>query len=155
MNYPRESICPVKLFTLAMLLCMALSGCSEPSDPVTAIETNIEAMKTALAERDNGDFSEHLAESFAGGRDGQLNLGKDDVRRLMAGYSLRYKHMRVLLNQVSIDVDAHEPALAYMTGTVAVSGAYRLLPDSAGLYSIYGEWQNFDGVWKLRRCNWE
>lgn len=141
------------LITIAVLL--NLIGCADATDPVIAIETKIKAMEAGLAAGDSGEVTQFLAKSFAGGKDGELELNKDDVRKMLIGYSLRYKQLRILLNQVSVEVDEQEPALAYMHGTVAVSGANRMLPSAGGLYRISGEWQNFSGDWKLRRFHWE
>ena len=145
----------MKIFAATALLCLLLNGCSNPVDPIVAIEANIETMEAALADGDSGELTQFLAESFTGGTAGELNLNKDQVRNMVRGYSLRYKHLRVLLNRVTVELDEQEPALAYMTGTVALSGANRLLPSAGGVYTIAGEWQNFDGDWKLRRLTWQ
>ena len=135
-------------------LTLLLSGCSSPSDPVAEIEANVEAMQTALAERDNGAFSDHLADSFLGGRNGRMDTDKADVRKLLAGYFLRYRNIHIVVTQLDIEIHEVDPYRARMSGKVAVAGANRSLPESGGLYAVEGEWQNYDGSWRLRIFNW-
>lgn len=135
-------------------LTLLLSACSSSSDPVTEIEANIEAMQTALTERDNSAFSDHLADSFLGGRNGRMDTDKADVRKMLAGYFLRYKNIHIVVTQLDIEIDEVEPFRARVSGKVAVAGASRRLPESGGLYAVEGEWQNNDGSWQLLSFNW-
>ena len=112
-------------------------------------------MEEALAERDNGAFMDHLAASFSGGRAGEENLDRDAAQRLLVLYFLRYRNIELLVSQVDVAVDLYEPALAASSARVALAGGAQRLPDSAGLYRVEGQWQNFDGRWKLTRLTWE
>lgn len=142
-----------RIFT-AVTLALLLAACSSPSDPEAEIRANIEAMQAALAERDNSGFTEHLTETFAGGRDGRLEKDKADVRRMLTGYFLRYRNIHIVVTDLDIDIREIDPQRAYMTGAVAVAGANQRLPESGGLYAVEGEWHNFDGSWKLRSFSW-
>lgn len=137
------------------LLVTLLAGCAQPTDPETEIKANIATMELALAERDNSDFMDHLAESFIGGGSGRGDLTRDDAQKMVALYFLRYKSIRILVTGLDVEIDPYEPALALSTSTVALSGGERLIPNSAGLYRVSGQWQNFDGSWKLTRLEWE
>ena len=135
-------------------LTLLLSACSSSSDPVAEIEANVAAMENALAERDNGDFIDHLADSFLGGRDGRMDIDKADARKMLAGYFLRYRNIHIVVTQMDIEIHEMDPYRARMSGTVAVAGASRSLPESGGLYKVEGEWQNYDGSWQLGSFNW-
>jgi hypothetical protein len=139
----------------ALVLVLLLGACSEPVGPEALIRANIMAMEEALAERNNGDFMDVLAASFSGGRVGEETLDRDAAQRMLAVYFLRYRNIEVLVSQVDVEVDLYEPALATSTARVALAGGERLLPESAGLYTVHGQWQNFDGEWKLTRLTWE
>ncbi len=138
-----------------VMAAVLLVACQEPVGPEALIRANIMAMEEALAERSNGAFMDNLAASFSGGRAGQENLDRDAAQKLLAVYFLRYRNIEVLVSQVDVEIDLYEPKLATSSARVALAGGERLLPDSAGLYAVQGQWQNFDGEWKLTRLTWE
>ena len=134
---------------------LLLGACSSPEDPEQQIRDNIAAMQTALAERDNSGFREHLAESFIGAGRAQRTMYKDDVQKMLAGYFLRYKEIKILVTLLSVELDEVQPGLATTNATVALAGGQRGMPDSARLYKVNGQWQNFDGEWKMTRFEWK
>jgi hypothetical protein len=136
-------------------ITLLLGACSEPVGPEALIRANIMAMEEALAERNNGDFIDKLAASFSGGRAGEETLDRDAAQKMLAVYFLRYRNIEILVSQVDVAIDLYEPALATSTARVALAGGEHLLPASAGLYTVHGQWQNFDGQWKLTRLTWE
>ena len=139
----------------ALFLALLLAACSEPVGPEALIRANIMAMEEALAERSNGDFMDNLAASFSGGRVGEETLDRSAAQKLLAVYFLRYRNIELLVSQVDVEIDLYEPMLASSTARVALAGGQHLLPDAAGFYTVRGQWQNFDGQWKLTRLTWE
>ena len=150
MKYPRPA-----LLTLLSLLALLLTACSKPADPVVEIEQVIEDIRSALDERSNAGVREHLADSFLGGHEGQHNLDREAVRKLLAGYFLRYRNIQVLITSLEIQPDPVEPRLAQMQGTAALSGGNTVLPESARLYRFQGQWRKFGDDWKLTTFSWE
>ncbi|QFU76615.1 hypothetical protein EY643_13650 [Halioglobus maricola] len=144
-----------RLLLACLFLLGSLAGCSEPVGPETQIRANIMAMESALSERSPGDFLEHLAESFTGGKQGSGDVTRDDAKRMLGVYFLRYRNVDILVSQVDVEIDAYEDALATSSAMVALAGGRGLIPDSARLYQVTGRWQNFDGDWKLTRLSWE
>lgn len=144
-----------RLITALILLSGLAGGCAEPVGPEALIRANIMAMETALAEHSPLDFLEHLSESFTGGRAGRENMDRDAASKMLGLYFLRYRNIEILLSQVNVEIDSLEPGLAYSSANVALAGGERLIPNSAGLYRVSGQWQNFDGDWKLIRLEWE
>jgi hypothetical protein len=131
------------------------SACSSSSDPEKQISKAIAEMQVALEEGKNAAFSEHLADSFLGGHKGQRNIGKDEVRKMLAGYFLRYRNIGVVIPSLSVQVDAYEPALATTRGTAALTGGNARLPETARLYQFTGQWRLIDGRWQLIQFSWE
>ena len=140
---------------LLLLASLLLTACAEPVGPESQIRANIMAMETALAERSNGDFMEHLSASFSGGKSGQEGIDREGAQKMLALYFLRYRNIEVLVSQVDVEIDLYQPALARATASVALAGGQRLIPNSAGLYSVESQWQEFDGDWKLTHLRWE
>jgi len=130
-------------------------ACSSPSDPETQISEAVASMQLALEEGKNAAFSEHLADSFLGGHKGQRNIDKDEVRKILAGYFLRYRNINVAIPALAVEVDAYEPALATTRGTAALSGGNARLPEAARLYQFNGQWRLLDGRWQLIQFSWE
>ena len=95
-----------------------------------------------------------LAESFLGGKDGELNLDREGARKMLGVYFLRYHRIRVVVSQVEVTLDPYEPALAQAQATVALAGGERLLPNAGGLYQVESNWRNFDGDWQITRLQW-
>lgn len=143
------------LIPTSLLALFLLTACAQHWDPAVAIEANVNAMETALAELDKNGFMEHLSESFNGGESDKAKLGKEEAEKMLAVYFLRYRKVHILVTQLEIEPDLYEPALATSSATVALSGGEHLVPNSAGLYKVTGQWQNFDGTWKLTRLEWE
>ncbi len=140
---------------LLLSIALVLAACSSPEDPEQQIRHNIKEMQTALAERDNSGFREHLAESFVGVGRGQRTVYKDDVKKMLTGYFLRYKAINVVVTLLNVELDELQPGLATTTATVGVTGGQRVMPDSARLYKVSGQWQDFDGDWKMTRFEWK
>ncbi len=144
----------MRRWLLAWMLVTLLPACSEPAGPEALVRANIMAMEEALAERSNGAFMDRLAASFSGGRAGDESLDREAAQRLLAAYFLRYRNIEVLVSQVDVNIDPYQSGLATSTARVALAGGERLLPDAAGFYTVEGQWQNFDGQWKLTRLSW-
>lgn len=141
---------------LAALLATALlAACHEPVGSEALIRANIITMEEALRERSNSAFMDNLAANFSGGPVDEESLDREAAQKLLAVYFLRYRNIEILVSQVDVTVDLYEPNLAISSARVALAGGERLLPDSAGLYAVQGQWQNFDGQWKLTRLTWE
>ncbi len=144
------------LHGLSLALLLALScACSSPSDPEAEIRQVIKEMQRALEEGSNADFREHLADSFLGGHSGQRNIGKEEVRKMLTGYFLRYRNVGVVIPVLTVEVDRHEPALATVQGTAALSGSNASLPEAAQLYQFRGQWRHLQGRWQLIQFSWE
>lgn len=138
-----------------LLLPLLLGACSGYSDPESELAAAVAAMETALDERDKSGFMAHLSQSFIGrGRNGGA-LDRDEAEKMLTLYFLRYRRVGVLVTQLQIEIDLYEPGLATTQATVALTGGEQLLPNSAGLYQVSGQWQNYDGEWKLTQMNWE
>lgn len=136
------------------LLIALLLGCTAPEEPEQAIRENIESLQAALAERSSGDAMDILADSFLGGRAGQLDMDREDARKMLAVYFLRYHKIRIAVTQVDVQLDIHEPALAQATASVALAGGERLLPNAVGFYQVESRWREIDGDWKMTRLLW-
>ena len=145
-----------RLRSLVIILAATLiSACSEPSDTEAEIRATIAQMQAALEERDNSGFREHLAASFLGGQGGQRNMDREAARRLLAAYFIRYRNIDVVITSLDIDPDPHEPALASMRGSAALSGGSTALPENARLYRFEGQWRYLKGRWQLIQFSWE
>ena len=136
------------------LLIALLVGCAAPEGPEQAIRKNIEGLEMALAKRNPGDALDTLADSFLGGKAGQLDMDREDARKMLAVYFLRYHKIRIVVTQVEVQLDPYEPALAQATASVALAGGERLLPNSAGFYQVESRWREIDGDWKITRLQW-
>ncbi len=145
----------LRLIAVVGLFSALLTSCAEPVGSEAKIRANIMTLETALAEQSPMEFLALLSESFTGGKAGQADLDKEDAGKMLALYFLRYRNIEVLVSQVDVEIDLYEPALAYSSARVALAGGQRLIPNSAGLYQVSGQWQNFDGDWKLVRLEWE
>lgn len=137
-----------------VLLIVLLAGCSQRAGPEQAVRESIVTLETALAERSPGDVLDTLADSFLGGRSGQLDMDKDGAKKTLAVYFLRYHRIRVVVTQVEVEVDPYEPALARATANVALAGGESLIPNSAGFYQVESHWQEIDGAWQITRLQW-
>ncbi|WP_188109638.1 YybH family protein [Pseudohalioglobus sediminis] len=146
---------PAYLLLPVFALLTLLSACSPSAGPETEIRQVIEQMQTALDDRDNAGVRRHIAENFIGGPRGGAQLEREDVRKLLAGYFLRYRDIRLLITQLEIEADPGQPELASMRGTAALSGAAQRLPETARLYRFEGRWRRIDGDWQLVRCHWQ
>lgn len=137
------------------LVSVILTGCAEPEGPEQAVRSRIAVMESALAQRSPTDFLDALSASFLGGKSGRLDIDKPEAKKMLAVYFLRYSRIRVAITQIEVVVDPYEQNLASATARVVLAGGERLIPNSAGVYQISSQWQNFDGDWKLTRLEWQ
>ena len=83
------------LIAVVFISNVLLTACAELQGSEQAIKGQITGMEDALAERSPMKFMATLAESFLGGRSGQLDTDKEAARKMLAVYFLRYHRIRV------------------------------------------------------------
>ena len=143
----------VRPILLMVILLPLLFACSDSTLPDEAIRENIKEIEEAIYSQDNAGVREHLSEFFVGGPQGNVTMDKEKVRTLLAGYFFRYKHIRIVISQMEIEVDEFS-GRADMHMQVGLVGAESLLPDSGGIYHVRGVWESEGGDWKLIRLEW-
>ena len=143
------------LIAVVFIFNVLLTACAEPQGPEQAIKGQITGMEDALAKRSSMTFMATLAESFLGGRSGQLDTDKEAARKMLAVYFLRYHRIRVAVTHIEVKIYPEERFLASASARVALAGGENLLPNAAGFYQVTSQWRNFDGDWKLTRLQWQ
>ena len=140
----------IRIFSLSILVVV---GCSK-STPEQAILNNIDALQTAIEDKDNSDVREHISLHFIGGS-GATQITADNLQAYLAGMFLRHAKIGVLVSNTQVTVSEFDPYIATSTSTVAVTGAEGLIPDAARLYKVNATWRLESDQWKLLELTWK
>ncbi len=142
-------------FLLCTMCLLVLAACA-PTPPEAGIRAAVDDIAHALDAHDNAAVRAYLTDTFQGGpaaEPGQLD--KAGVRRLLAGYFLRYRNIGVVISGLTITPLAHDPTQAWSDATVLLTGAEGLVPETGRLYKVRGLWTQSDGDWRLVQLTWE
>jgi hypothetical protein len=139
-----------RLVLTALVALISLHGCKR-NTAEEAIRANIAQIETAVEQRDAGEVTGFLADAFLA--NGQMD--RRALHRMMAGYFLRFKNIRVLVSAVEIEINPYDPVRASMSARVAVLGLDGLLPEDGNVYQVTGEWRFDRGDWLLYSFDWE
>ena len=134
---------------LLLLAFMGLSGCAR-TPPEQRLRERIAQMQEALEARRPADFSDGVAEDFAG--DGGLD--REGVRNLLRVQMLRNAAIGVTLGPLEValqgDTRAKVSFSAMLTG-----GSGGLMPDSARPWKVTTGWRDGSDGWQLIYAEWE
>ncbi|QID19216.1 hypothetical protein G3580_17280 [Nitrogeniibacter mangrovi] len=140
---------------LVIVLLFFCAACTR-TPPEEAIRAEVAAIQSALAEHDNGGVRARLAADFQGGSsEAPTRLDPAGVRRLLAGYFLRYPHIGVVVTGLTVTPLAHDPTQAWSEASVLLTGAEGLIPETGRIYHVRGLWRQTEGDWRLVRLTWE
>lgn len=140
------------MLKLIFLLCFfsLLSSCSEiPAE--TAIEKQIEKIQTAIENKHSQRVLETLSESFKSDQ----GMDRNGVKRLLLGYFLRHKNIKIFMTNNNILYDLAYPQRATSESTVTVTGAESFLPNQSGIYKVKVDWALEEGEWLVSRVSWK
>lgn len=136
------------LFLVALVLPLAACGPDTPA--AERIAERIEAMKTALAEEDVGDFMAPLAGDFAAS---ERALDRRAVRLLLRREFIARENLRARTHGLDIRLVGEDRAVA--TLRALVTGGSGLIPDDGEWLEFETGWRREDGDWVMISANWE
>jgi uncharacterized membrane protein YccC len=143
---------PIRRFALAFLALSALlTGCTERNDPQAALDAAVQQLQDNLEAKDKAAVLEQLHPQFLA----QQQHDREWARRTMALLFLRHQQVRVLAVSQDSYLDSTYSEKGHTEARLALSGADRLIPDSARYYAVRLEWWREDGEWRLARLNWQ
>lgn len=82
-------------------------------------------------------------------------LDRDWARRSMTLLFLQNQRIHVVVLNQQTEIDPIYAGQAQTRARVSLSGAERLIPDSARVYALTLNWLQEDGDWQLHRLTWE
>ena len=85
----------------------------------------------------------------------QSQYDQDWADRTLRLMFLRNQRINVLVTQQRTEIDPGYEQRAESEARVTLTGAERLIPNSAGQYDIRLLWEDVDGRWLLRDINWQ
>ncbi|WP_165675077.1 hypothetical protein [Metapseudomonas otitidis] len=140
-----------RLFTLPIVLFLALlTGCGR-EDPAAELEAAVKALQANLEAKDTGAVMKQLHPQFttADGND------REWARRTMALLFMRHKNVSIIAQSQDSRLDPTYREKGHTDARIALTGAEGLIPDAARQYAVKLEWWRDDGDWKLARLGWE
>ena len=136
---------------LALPLLILLSACSKHPPAEVAIAENIEAIQSAIEDKNRSDVMLFLTDNFTA--NGYLN--KEELGKMLLLQFLAHNKISVTVVSSDIQIEPGHTDLAQAKLAVIVTGATRLIPDDGRIYQVTSSWQLNDGDWLLDRLNWE
>ena len=130
-----------------VFMFVLLNACTPAESDEAQLRAAINAMGQALENRDSGDFMRHISDEY-GDKDAH---NRQQLRRLLAGYFLRYPRIGVYLSPGDIELKG---AYATMIFTAGVTGGEDWLPERGKLYKLTTGWRKENGEWRLLTAKW-
>lgn len=137
-------------FLLAALLALSLLGCGA-SSPDERLNLAIDQLQNGIEERDRRAVMDLLHPEFIA----QSQYDHDWADRTLRLMFLRNQRINVLITRQQTEIDPSYPQRAESEARVTLTGAERLIPNSAGQYDIRLLWEDTDGHWLLRDIDWQ
>ncbi|MCW8964986.1 MAG: hypothetical protein OQL16_14410 [Gammaproteobacteria bacterium] len=138
-----------RLLIISLLLAL-LTACSQP--PVEeAIRNNMQIIQTAIEEKDRSEVLSYLTEDFTGNQ----HINKEEAGKMLIAKFLL--HNKITITVLKTEITPH-PGYNFVANgkhSVVVTGADRLVPDSARVYEVKSHWELKDDDWMLARLTWE
>ena len=141
----------VMTMTLSIILCHA---CTK-SAPEDIIKKNINAIQTAIEDKNNSGVRQHISRQFNASGAGGIRLTDANLRQYLAGIFIRYNNIRLLISNTEVRIEEFDPYRAESRTNVTVTSAEGLIPDTARIYQVRGSWVQEDGEWKLIQISWQ
>jgi Tfp pilus assembly protein PilP len=137
-------------FLLAALLALSLLGCGA-SSPDERLNQAIAQLQNGIEERDRSAVMDLLHPEFIA----QSEYDQAWADRTLRLMFLRNQRINVLVTRQQTEIDPGYEQRAESEARVTLTGAERLIPNSAGQYDIRLLWEDTDGRWLLRDINWQ
>lgn len=137
-------------FLLAALLALSLFGCGA-SSPDERLNQAIDQLQNGIEERDRRAVMDLLHPEFIA----QSQYNQDWADRTLRLMFLRNQRINVLVTRQQTEIDPTYSQRAESQARVTLTGAERLIPNSAGQYDIRLLWEDTDGRWLLRDMDWQ
>lgn len=132
-----------------LLLVWVLPGC-EDSPAQEQILANIAEMQEGIEARKSSAVLEHMSDYFTANK----QMDRQSSKRMLMGYFLRYQSIKLVVSSVEVVINPDDPRRASMLCNVATVGGNSLLPESAKIYRVSGNWQMEGDEWKLMSLDW-
>lgn len=135
-------------WSLAIILSLAASACSNQGQltPEQQVEKVIDAMESAIENRNNSQFMEHVSDEYS---DHKTNT-KKSIRKIATVYLLQNKNINLIIQLDSVDLinqtTAAVEATILMTGTNTRS--------NSRLPFLKFDNQQVSGVFRLKGNDW-
>ncbi|MBM7061105.1 hypothetical protein JQX08_10345 [Pseudomonas sp. UL073] len=138
------------LFAPFCLMLIALLGGCGRDDPQEALDAAVQELQDNLEDKRTSAVLEQLHADFRA----QDDLDREWAKRTMTLLFLQHQNVKVIALSQRNQLDPIYPSKAATEAEVALTGAERLIPDSARHYSVRLEWWLEDNEWKLARLQW-
>ena len=143
---------------LALLfICVAMLGGCAPSDDQAAIRKQFNLLVDAIESRNNAKARSFLSEHFLGGVSSGAKMNKEELRRYLAGFFLRYRKIEVVSYQHDItlfETLSGEPSQAQQTFNVRILSASQVIPDFSNSYTVTLDWHREGSSWRVSKAIW-
>ena len=143
-------------WALIIILFLSVSACSNQSQltPEQQVEKVIDAMESAIENRNNSQFMEHISDDYL---DHKSNT-KKSIRKVATVYLLQNKNINLIIRLDSVDlINQHTAAIEatiLMTGTKAnLTGRLPFLKFDN--QKVSGVFRLIDNNWLLSSLSWE
>ena len=135
-------------FVLVIALLSAIAACSRDS-PEQAVRRQIEAMQSAIEERDAGALSGVLAVDFIG----HGGMDRREARGLAVAVFLRHRQVDARLGPIEVLLRGQGEAVARFS-VLVTGGNGGLLPESGQVYRVETGWRFAGGECRLVYADW-
>ena len=138
-----------RLLIISLLLSL-LTACSQP--PVEeAIRHNIQVIQTAIEDKDRSEVLSYLTENFIANQ----HINKEEAGKMLIAKFLLHNKITITVLKTEITPHPGYDFIANGKHSVVVTGANRLVPNSARVYEVKSEWRLNGADWMLAKLTWE
>lgn len=132
---------------LAAGCALLAAACSRPA-PEQALRQAVDGLGQAIRGLDAPAVHGYLAGDFIG-PDG---MDRDEARRIVALYRMRYRSVRLAVGPLEVEMREPHATVRFLLGLGGRADG--LLPESASLYRVETGWRLEDGEWRITSARW-
>ena len=140
----------MRLLAIPLLAALLLAACGKSTDE-EQIAANIAAITEAVESKKFSAIQEYLDDGFRANE----RMDAQQVKQLLAMYSLRHQSLGVTVVSSNTTLDAVFPDRAQTTMSVVVTGSSGLLPSDGSVRPVTVEWVKNSGDWVIRKAKWQ
>ncbi|MFO7706150.1 MAG: hypothetical protein R6V43_13620 [Halopseudomonas sp.] len=130
------------------------AGCGAQSAD-QRLNLKLDELSNGLEARSTDRVMAVLHTDFQADLQARAALDRDWARRTMTGLFLQNQRVNVVVLNQQTEIDPIYAGQAQTRAQVSLSGAERLIPDSARVYALTLNWLQEHGDWHLHRLTWE